>query len=460
MNMSRPIDDNLDYEMNNLNVNSTDVNNLNSNINEYEAQVQEYENTANQLDNDYPLGYQANPDLDNDVAQRRDDVERQRQKIEEMQAEIDKEKEKLRQNEALLEEEENKNNMNGMNHADQEKKKEKNEHFKSNAKKRQEEKEKIEAKKAEQEDIPDPEYNKTIDKEEVIKQADDMTTMIGVIRNLESIFRGSKEFADTRYQVGELDKFMQKVKGRSTLSNKELNEYARITDNIVSNCNKYLNKKDKEVKSRKKNGKELSAGEFEENRIKGITMVRNKVQKMRGKMFKKYFEEKRKDMEAVCKDKQQEINDKLALLEDIKDPDEKKEKYRELVIEALFYVNRIASLSKKEAFRVQPGETFVEANKRLEKSLTPTEAEKKEIRENEFVDKMVEEGYDDFLTKSGDYTTEDIIKVNKNVVRKEGDRIRRERIREEQMNKSTEKNKEKEKNRELTPGNNTAQPSM
>jgi hypothetical protein len=246
--------------------------------------------------------------------------------------------------------------------------------------------------------------------------------------------QSSSSYRKIAKDLNALDQFMKEIDGRTNLTAEEMETYDKLSLNVYRSSKEYLlGKAMANTVEADEEGIDVMVGtdevhmspknEYERTRIRTIEKIQNDIQAMREEMFANQIAAKKDEMNKSFD--QGKMEEELAREQMVgKDANaELKSSMEQSVAKTLFYDNRIKSLENSNDFTVKPGETFVGAMNRLDKSVTPTEDDINNILETDQAQKIVEAGLAKQKEGKG-ITTAEIQEAIKAGEMKQGDAIR------------------------------------
>ncbi len=253
------------------------------------------------------------------------------------------------------------------------------------------------------------------------ESASESNKLVEMVKTAPVRGRISSEYLDMRKHMIKLNKFLQRTRGRSVLTAEEIQEFDRLSMNVVTSSKTYVDKKDAEREDRidledrenttkkfktdkaKRSYMQGYKSEVEMDRTNIVRNVNESVEQIRQKMFKDAIAGKIKEMQEKCdlevakrEDERNHLPTQNLGDRELHDTMEKN------IVETEFYANRMKSL-KPEDLTVKPGESLGHALGRLDSYLAPKPKDLRGIKENQLTKKLVDEGVE--KTKKGEVLT-------------------------------------------------------
>lgn len=260
----------------------------------------------------------------------------------------------------------------------------------------------------------------------------------------------SKEFYKMSVSMNKFNSFMQKIKGRTVLTAEEIQEYDRLSMQVINTSRTYIDKKDEEREDRidredrentnkkfktlkeKRSYMEGYKSEVEMDRTNIARSVEEGVEHLRQKMLKNAIDQKIKEMQEKCDlevAKREDERNKLPT-QNLNDR-ELRDTMERNIAETEFFSRRMKSL-KPEDLKLKPGESLGSALGRLDSYLVPRPKDLMDIKGNQVTKKLVDEGVE--KARKGEVLTKgDMDKAFKEEARNLAQPIIDQRHREENM---------------------------
>ena len=162
--------------------------------------------------------------------------------------------------------------------------------------------------------------------------------------------------------------------------------------------------------------------------------MENQIQQIREKMFESEVKKKTEQMEAKVEEETEKLTAARDSLTSQPVNDDIKNQLGDNIAKSLFYNNRMNDLGRQERLKIMKGENLTKGLTRIERDFEPTTNTLGAIKESQ-VYKEVYAAALEKLQKGEVISNDDIKGVQEAYNKREGDKLRRQKLREQNMNK-------------------------
>ena len=241
------------------------------------------------------------------------------------------------------------------------------------------------------------------------------------------------------------DNFMKEISGRTRLSPREMEVYDKLSLKAYRSAKEYheykLEQDQKKMEAfDKKHEKDKVKPRYEQDpadygKIEGTNRLLENIERLRKEAFDKEMEEKAKELTEKCKKEAEKAEAIRGDLNKATNAEERKalqNKLEDSIARSIYFGKRMEDLQNKNELSIKPDESFQKAIQRIDKSIEPTEAELKGIKETEFCKSQVEKAKE--MVNNGDIlTNDDIQKAHGEYIKAAGRKLSLQKWREQNM---------------------------